>query len=114
MSNEIQKAKKVKELEIKYNFLHRETWGGFPNAVDERYVRFCHSKGVNPIAPSYKCGYITNWKDYLNITTGCKSIDDVIAYFEDEIKYINICKQEIKDESEDGLTPYERMKLGII
>lgn len=106
------KLKKVKKLEIKYNFLHRETWGGFPMAVDNRYVRFCHSKGVNPIAPSYKCGYITNWKDYLY--GDHKSIDDVIAYFEDEIKLLNIAKQEIKDESEDGLTSYERMKLGII
>jgi len=109
MSNEIQKAKK---LEITFNFLHREVRGTFPYFVDERYVRFCHSKGVNPIAPSYKCGYITNWKDYLY--GDHKSIDDVIAYFEDEIKLLNIAKQEIKDESEDGLTPYERMKLGIV
>ena len=108
------KLKKVRELEIKYNFLFRETWGNFPYFVDERYGKFCISKGITPKRPSIKCGYITNWKDYLNITTGCKNIDDVIAYFEDEIKYLNICKQEIKDESEDGLTPYERMKLGII
>ena len=110
--NKMHKLKKVRELEIKYNFLHRETWGGFPNAVDRRYVDFCHSKGIFPTRPSMKCGYITNWKDYLN--SDHKNIDDVIAFFEDMIKLINIRKQEIKYESEDGLTPYERMKLGII
>lgn len=96
------KLKKVRELEIKYNFLFRETWGNFPYFVDERYGKFCISKGITPKRPSIKCGYITNWKDY------GQTVDEVINFFEYEINNLKYEQQQIRFDSSDGLLPFER------
>ena len=55
---------KVKNLEIKYNFMHRQCWGDFPAAVQDKYNDFCISKGLEPKTPSIKCGYLNDWIVY--------------------------------------------------
>lgn len=75
--------KRVRTLEITYNFLYRQYTGEFPFAVIEKYNKFCLSKNIPPKTPSIKTGYITDWSVYGQ--TMEKAIDVLQAKI-DEIK----------------------------
>jgi hypothetical protein len=102
MKNQNYKSKwhQARELEIQYNFAWRKYSGSFPAIVDERYCRFCISKGIMPKGPSIKCGYITNWKDY------GETLDEAIECLTNELEYARSEYQAYQDE--EGETPFER------
>ena len=102
MKNKTYKSKwhQARELEIEYNFLWRKYSGSFPVAVDRRYCNWCISKGIMPVGPSIKCGYITDWKDY------GKTLDEAIERLTGYVESTKLEYQAIKDE--EGSTPFER------
>ena len=91
---------KARELEIEYNFLHRKTWGHFPHPVQQRYSDFCWQKRIFETAPSIKCGYITDWKQY------GKTLEEAIDLLKNLILDDKQDYKSIKDE--EGSTPFER------
>ena len=90
----------AREREIEYNFLHRKLWGHFPHPVQERYSDFCWQKRIFETAPSIKCGYITDWKQY------GKTLEKAIDSLKSLITADKQDYQSIKDE--EGSTPFER------
>ena len=83
---------KVKNLEIKYNFMHRQCWGDFPAAVQDKYNDFCISKGLEPKTPSIKCGYLNDWIVYGETVEKAienleKLIDDLKNYQQQEREF---------------------------